>query len=114
MLDPDKLGPIYRNATMLLRPKTGLNDMSIQLDPGTPEPAQPDGGELRRRRPHRRSRNRAEREPGRGAGARSTPTRAATWRSSRTPAAQGLKGRGPDLRALLEASQPTLAQHARA
>ena len=31
---------------MLLRPKTGLNDMSIQLDPGTPDRAQPDEGEL--------------------------------------------------------------------
>ncbi|MCD6728251.1 MAG: MlaD family protein [Solirubrobacteraceae bacterium] len=27
--------PIYRNATALARPKTGLNDMTIQLDPGT-------------------------------------------------------------------------------
>jgi phospholipid/cholesterol/gamma-HCH transport system substrate-binding protein len=27
--------PIYRNATALLRPKTGLNDMVIELDPGT-------------------------------------------------------------------------------
>jgi phospholipid/cholesterol/gamma-HCH transport system substrate-binding protein len=27
--------PIYRNATALLRPKTGLNDMVIELDPGS-------------------------------------------------------------------------------
>jgi len=32
---------IYKNASALLRPKTGLNDMIIQLDPGTP-----DAGEL--------------------------------------------------------------------
>jgi len=27
--------PIYRNATALLRPKTGLNDMVLELDPGS-------------------------------------------------------------------------------
>ena len=27
--------PIYKDATALLRPKTGLNDMVVQLDPGT-------------------------------------------------------------------------------
>jgi len=36
-----KYAHIYRNATALLRPKSGLNDMLIQLDPGTP-----DAGEL--------------------------------------------------------------------
>jgi phospholipid/cholesterol/gamma-HCH transport system substrate-binding protein len=30
-----KYTPIYRDATALLRPKTGLNDMVIQLDPGS-------------------------------------------------------------------------------
>jgi phospholipid/cholesterol/gamma-HCH transport system substrate-binding protein len=33
---PRKYTPIYRDATALLRPKTGLNDMVIELDPGTP------------------------------------------------------------------------------
>ena len=46
VLEPDKLGPIYSNARMLLRPKTGLNDMSIDLDPGTPQRGKPDRGEL--------------------------------------------------------------------
>ena len=27
---------IYRDATMLLRPKTGLKDMTVEVDPGTP------------------------------------------------------------------------------
>jgi phospholipid/cholesterol/gamma-HCH transport system substrate-binding protein len=27
---------IYRNATMLLRPKTGLKDMTVEVDPGSP------------------------------------------------------------------------------
>ena len=46
ILEPDKLGPIYSNARLLLRPKTGLNDMSIDLDPGTPQRGKPDRGEL--------------------------------------------------------------------
>jgi len=32
----DKLPAVYSNARALLRPKTGLQDMSIDLDPGTP------------------------------------------------------------------------------
>jgi phospholipid/cholesterol/gamma-HCH transport system substrate-binding protein len=31
-----KYTPIHKDATALLRPKTGLNDMVVQLDPGTP------------------------------------------------------------------------------
>ena len=46
-IDSSELGPIYRNAHLLLRPKTGLNDMSIALDPGTPEPGAPNRGALR-------------------------------------------------------------------
>ncbi len=30
-----KFLPIYKNATILLRPKTGLKDMFLELDPGT-------------------------------------------------------------------------------
>src|SRR4051812_6283925 len=30
-----KYAPVYRNATVLLRPKTGLKDMYLALDPGT-------------------------------------------------------------------------------
>ncbi|MGO9898674.1 MAG: MlaD family protein [Solirubrobacteraceae bacterium] len=39
--------PIYRNATVLLRPRTPLKDMYLALDPGTRSAgAIPDGGEL--------------------------------------------------------------------
>jgi phospholipid/cholesterol/gamma-HCH transport system substrate-binding protein len=39
--------PIYRDATVLLRPRTPLKDMYLALDPGTkPAGAVPDGGEL--------------------------------------------------------------------
>ena len=31
-----KYGPVYHDATMLLRPKTGLKDMIIELSPGNP------------------------------------------------------------------------------
>jgi phospholipid/cholesterol/gamma-HCH transport system substrate-binding protein len=37
--------PIYKNATILLRPRTGLQDMFFQLDPGTKSAGDiPDGG----------------------------------------------------------------------
>lgn len=35
-ITPKYMGYIYRNATMLLRPKTGLKDMTVEVDPGTP------------------------------------------------------------------------------
>jgi phospholipid/cholesterol/gamma-HCH transport system substrate-binding protein len=35
MLIKDEFKPIYRDATILLRPKTGLKDMFLALDPGT-------------------------------------------------------------------------------
>jgi phospholipid/cholesterol/gamma-HCH transport system substrate-binding protein len=39
--------PIYKNATLLLRPKTGLKDMYIEMDPGNKAAGQvPDGGSL--------------------------------------------------------------------
>jgi phospholipid/cholesterol/gamma-HCH transport system substrate-binding protein len=39
--------PIYRDASILLRPKTGLKDMYISLDPGTEAAGEvPDGGRI--------------------------------------------------------------------
>jgi phospholipid/cholesterol/gamma-HCH transport system substrate-binding protein len=41
----DKDVKVYKDATMLLRPKTGLKDMAVQLDPGTREAGElPEGG----------------------------------------------------------------------
>ena len=33
----EEFKPVYRDATVLLRPKTGLKDMFLSLDPGTPK-----------------------------------------------------------------------------
>ena len=43
----DEYKPIYRDATVLLRPKTGLKDMYLALDPGTRSAGElPEGGRV--------------------------------------------------------------------
>ena len=43
----DKYKPIYHDATVLMRPKTGLKDMYLALDPGTKQAgALPEGGHV--------------------------------------------------------------------
>jgi phospholipid/cholesterol/gamma-HCH transport system substrate-binding protein len=43
----NKYAPIYRDAHMLLRPKTGLKDMIVEMDPGTKATgALPEGGTI--------------------------------------------------------------------
>jgi len=41
-----KFLPIYRDATVLLRPKTGLKDMFLELDPGTRAAGEYDEGDM--------------------------------------------------------------------
>jgi phospholipid/cholesterol/gamma-HCH transport system substrate-binding protein len=44
----EKYAPIYRDSTVLMRPKTGLKDMFLALDPGTKSAGKlPDGGSVR-------------------------------------------------------------------
>ena len=44
----DKYKPIYRDANVLMRPKTGLKDMYLALDPGTKQAgALPEGGRVK-------------------------------------------------------------------
>jgi phospholipid/cholesterol/gamma-HCH transport system substrate-binding protein len=44
-LTPKYAQYIYRNATMLLRPKTQLKDMTVEVDPGTPRAGRVPAGE---------------------------------------------------------------------
>ena len=45
-IDPHKLPRVYRNATATVRPKTGLQDMVIALDPGHGTRPLPSGGTI--------------------------------------------------------------------
>jgi phospholipid/cholesterol/gamma-HCH transport system substrate-binding protein len=108
-LDSEELGPVYRNARMLLRPKTGLNDMSVQLDPGTPDPALPDQGRL----------GEGDRVPAANTAPSVNPDEvfAALDADTRRYVAilanaggQALGPNGLDLRRLLKAAEPTLEQ----
>jgi phospholipid/cholesterol/gamma-HCH transport system substrate-binding protein len=111
-LDPDELGPVYRDASMYLRPKTGLNDMTIQLDPGRPDPGLEDGGRLRDGDRIGIARTTTNVNPDEVLANLDADTRRylAVFANA---GGQGLEGRGPDLRALLRATQPTLEQTAR-
>lgn len=106
-IEPDKLDAVYPNAHMLLRPKTGLADMSVALDPGTPQRGMKDGGELED----------GARLPVQNGAPNVNPDAvlAALDGDSRRylsvfvhAGAGGLKNKGPQLRAILRASQPTL------
>ena len=109
--EQDEVGPIYRNATLALRPKTGLNDMAVQMDPGRPDPALPDRGELKD----------GDRIPLANTQSNVNPDAVLAGLDADTrrylqillnATGQGLRGRSADLRAILKASQPTLG-HAR-
>jgi phospholipid/cholesterol/gamma-HCH transport system substrate-binding protein len=111
-LTSDELGPVYRDAHLLLRPKTGLNDMAIALDPGRPDQALPDDGRL----------SDGDRIPVRNTLPNVQPDEilAALDADTRrylaivaSAGGRGLRGRGPDLRRIIGASQPTFARTAR-
>lgn len=112
VIDSDELGPIYRNAHLLLRPKTGLNDMSIALDPGTPEASAPNRGALSDGDRVPIENTLPNVNPDEVLAALDTDTRNYLATVAAAGGA-GLRGRGPDLRKLLQASEPTLARTAR-
>ena len=80
-----KYEPIYHNASMLLRPKTGLKDMIIELSPGNPigRASCPAAARCR-------SRTRCRTSTWTRSSPRSTATRAPTCGSCSSGAAQGL------------------------
>jgi phospholipid/cholesterol/gamma-HCH transport system substrate-binding protein len=107
-LKSKELGPVYRNAHLLLRPKTGLNDMSISMDPGTPDPSLPDRGALKEGDTLPVWNTLPAVNPDEVLASLDADTRAylATVANA---GGQGLRGRGPDLRRIIAASEPTLA-----
>jgi phospholipid/cholesterol/gamma-HCH transport system substrate-binding protein len=111
-IDSGELGPVYRNAHLLLRPKTGLNDMSVALDPGTPEPGAPNRGELREgdRLPVWNTLPSVNPDEVLASLDNDTRNYLATFAAA---GGRGLKGRGLDLRRLVRATEPTFAQTAR-
>ena len=102
------VGPIYRNATALLRPKTGLKDMSVALDPGHPDPSLPGDGELHNGDHIPLANTAPDVNPDEVFASLDVDTRN-YLKAFVAAGGQGLKGRGPDLRAVIRASQPTLA-----
>ena len=97
-----KYTPIYKNATALLRPKTGLNDMVIELDPGSQTAGEAPDGLHRPGRP-----DAAQRQPRRDPRPRWTPTRATTCSCCVGAAGEGLGGQGKALSADLKRFEPT-------
>ena len=101
-MDPHKLARVYADATAVVRPKTGLQDMVISMDPGG-KPAEPlrDGGTIPI----------AQTAPQVNLDEVLATLDADTRDYLRilvTAGSQGLRGRGADLRALFKASAPTL------
>jgi phospholipid/cholesterol/gamma-HCH transport system substrate-binding protein len=106
-LDPGKAGALYRNLRLLLRPKTGLNDMSIQVDPGSPDPSLPDRGRLHDGDVVPESATQPNVNPDEvfaGLDADSRRYLAIVANAG----GQGLAGRGLDLRRMIKAGYPTL------
>lgn len=107
IIEPDKLDAIYPNARLLLRPKTGLNDMSIDLDPGKPQRGKPDGGKLKDGDVLPVWNSLPNVNPDEVLAALDSDTRRYLVILA-TAGGHGTQGRGVDLRRILKASQPTL------
>jgi phospholipid/cholesterol/gamma-HCH transport system substrate-binding protein len=108
----DEVGPVYRNAHLLLRPKTGLNDMSIALEPGSPQKGVPHDGELQDgdRLPVWNTLPAVNSDEVLSALDSDTRNYLAVVANA---GGRGLRGRGGDLRRLIRASEPTFEQTAR-
>jgi phospholipid/cholesterol/gamma-HCH transport system substrate-binding protein len=100
----ERYAPIYHDATMLLRPRTGLKDMQVVLDPGRPASGEvPNGGTIPQ------AQTQPDVNPDEVLAALDSDTR--RYLASAVDAlGTGLGGNGGNLRRLLIASQPTSAE----
>jgi phospholipid/cholesterol/gamma-HCH transport system substrate-binding protein len=102
-IDRNVLPAVYQNGTALIRPRTGLQDMTIDLNPGSP-PARKLGGGVVLPVSH----TVPEINVDEVLSLLDTDTR--SWFQTLLSAGgQGLNGNGPALRTVLKASAPTLA-----
>jgi phospholipid/cholesterol/gamma-HCH transport system substrate-binding protein len=108
-LTSSDLGPVYRNAHLQLRPKTGLNDMAVEMDPGRPDPSLPDRGKLHDGDRLPLENTRPNVNPDQVLAALDADTRRYLEAFVNAGGA-GLAGRGADLRRVLRATQPTFAE----
>jgi phospholipid/cholesterol/gamma-HCH transport system substrate-binding protein len=109
--EEDEVGPVYSNAKLFLRPKTGLNDMAVQMDPGEADSSLPDDGRLGDGDRIPIENTQANINPDAVLAALDTDTRR-YLQVLLNASGHGLRGRSGDLRAILKATQPTLG-HAR-
>jgi phospholipid/cholesterol/gamma-HCH transport system substrate-binding protein len=100
-----KFLPVYRNATILLRPKTGLKDMFLELDPGTDTDPKSDDDEFQNGDTVPLANTAPDTNVDQILAALDTDTRA-YLRLLLTQGGQGLNGRGRDLGRLLGSLGP--------
>ena len=100
-VDRDRLPAVHADATALVRPKTGLQDMAIQLDPGDPKERRLRDGEIIRVAATRPNVNLDEVLAALDADARDY------LRLLLSAGAGGLEHRGQQLKRVLQASAPT-------
>jgi phospholipid/cholesterol/gamma-HCH transport system substrate-binding protein len=101
-IDRDRLDAVYADARVLVRPKTGLQDMALQLDPGSRDKRRLEEGEVIALAATRPNVNLDEVLAGLDADAR------AYLRVLVSAGGRGTNDRGEDLRAVFKASAPTV------
>jgi phospholipid/cholesterol/gamma-HCH transport system substrate-binding protein len=108
-LEPDRVGPVYRNATLVMRPRTLGQDQTMELDPGKPDPGLPDDGRLGDGDRLGISATQVNINPDEILATLDADAR--TYLKLLLHAnAEGLRGRESDLRHALKLSEPTLSQ----
>jgi phospholipid/cholesterol/gamma-HCH transport system substrate-binding protein len=103
-IESDKLESVHSDATAIIRPRTPLNDMTVQLNPGTKKAPELDDGDTIPISQTRTSVNVDEVLAGLDADTRQY------LKILLVAGGSGLEGRADDLRKALEAAQPALAR----